>query len=158
MEYSVHWWGRRKPPASHWWRWQPAYMDWVRSQVFQESWTVPEKVRSNWMTLACTGLIWKGLGITGHLWTPSCLGSSFIELLYSMLTEILDPSTTGIYNVHNVITGSNILFGVVLLGKMVHLYPYLRGRLYCHCRKQFPKFKHWIVSTHRVCAWFIHFL
>ena len=43
---------------------------------------------------------------------PDALEYSFIEFLGCLSAEVLGPSTTGIYNVHNVMTGSLIYLGL----------------------------------------------
>ena len=43
---------------------------------------------------------------------PDALEYSFIEFLGCLFAEVLGPNTTGIYNVHNVMTGSHIYLGL----------------------------------------------
>ena len=80
------------------------------------------RVKSGWLSkFWCIPVLFQmvlnGLDITGsHLLDTQWLESSFVELLARMFAEIPGPSTLGWYNVHNVLAGSNILFGIVLLG------------------------------------------
>ena len=55
---------------------------------------------------------------------PSCLDSSFTECwVWSVQRVSLVPVPLGCCSVHNVMAGSNIIWGV-LSGRMVYLYPF----------------------------------
>ena len=54
-------------------------------------------------------MVWTQLDTFG---CPDALEYSFIEFLGCLFAEFLGPSTTGIYNVHNVMTASHIYLGL----------------------------------------------
>ena len=83
------------------------------------------RVKSRWLgKFWCIPLLfWKvfgflnGLDFTGsHLLDAQQLDSSFDELRPEHSQRFLVPVPLGCYNVHNVLAGSNILFGFVLSG------------------------------------------
>ena len=83
------------------------------------------RVRSRWLSKfwCIPVLFWKVFGflnsldITGsHLLDAQQLESSVDELQLECSQRSLVPVPLGCYNVHNVLAGSNILFGFVLSG------------------------------------------
>ena len=77
-----------------------------------------------------------------------------------MFTEIFGPGTTGYYNVHNVMTGSNNYLGLFCqAGSLPKPKSLDWRRLYCYAKNSFQTLNLDNVYVQgQVCACFIHFL